>query len=77
VIANSGCARIVFGEFYRDSRVFEYAQQIGIELVSLDVPARPDLQPSDTGAPRAVTGAAGKPGPAARRPRRPPASSKR
>ncbi len=56
VIANSGCSRIVFGEFYRDNRIFEYAQQIGIELVSLDVPAKPDLQPKDTGAPHAVTG---------------------
>ena len=68
VIANSGCARIVFGEFYRDNRVFEYAQQIGIELVSLDVPAKPDLQPSDTGAPHAVTGPrAAPPRPAPRR----------
>jgi dCMP deaminase len=56
LIGNSGARRIVFGEFYRDSRIFEYAQQLGIELVSLDVPARPDLQPSDTGAPHPVTG---------------------
>ncbi len=70
VIANSGCARIVFGEFYRDSRIFEYAQQIGIELVSLDVPARPDLQPKDTGAPHAVTGPrSAAPRPVPRRPR--------
>ena len=69
VIANSGCTRIVFGEFYRDNRIFEYAQQIGIELVSLDVPARPDLQPSDTGSPKAVTAASVKAGPAARLPR--------
>jgi dCMP deaminase len=55
VIANSGCSRIVFGEFYRDARIFEYAQQIGIELVSLDVPPKPDLQPKDTGTPHAVT----------------------
>jgi len=58
VIANSGCSRIVFGEFYRDNRIFEYAQQIGIELVSLNVPAKPDLQPADTGAPHAITAAA-------------------
>ena len=63
VIANSGCTRIVFGEFYRDNRIFEYAQQVGIELVSLNVPAKPDLQPADTGAPHAVTAAAA-PGPA-------------
>jgi dCMP deaminase len=56
LIANSGARRIVFGEFYRDNRIFEYAQQIGIELVSLEVPSRPDLQPDDTGAPRPVAG---------------------
>jgi dCMP deaminase len=61
VIANSGCSRIVFGEFYRDNRIFEYAQQIGIELVSLNVPAKPDLQPADTGAPHAVTAATAPP----------------
>ena len=38
LIANSGATRIVFGEFYRDNRIFEYAQQIGIELVSLEAP---------------------------------------
>jgi dCMP deaminase len=38
LIANSGASRIVFGEFYRDNRIFEYAQQIGIELVSLQLP---------------------------------------
>ena len=35
LIANSGCNRIVFGEFYRDARIFEYAGKIGIELVGL------------------------------------------
>ena len=39
LIANSGCSRIVFGEFYRDQRIFEYANKIGIELVSLAPPA--------------------------------------
>ena len=34
--ANAGLTRIVFGEFYRDNRIFEYAQQLGIELVSLE-----------------------------------------
>src|SRR5512136_1716890 len=28
LIGNSGCKRIVFGEFYRDTRVFEYAQRL-------------------------------------------------
>jgi dCMP deaminase len=55
LIANSGARRIVFGEFYRDGRIFEFAQRLGIELVELQVPARPDLQPTDTGHARTVT----------------------
>src|SRR3970040_2099292 len=35
LIANSGCERIVFGEFYRDQRIFEYASKLRIELVAL------------------------------------------
>jgi len=35
LIANSGCQRIVFGEFYRDPRIFEFARQLGLELVGL------------------------------------------
>ncbi len=35
MIANSGIKRIVFGEFYRDERVFSVAKRIGIELVGL------------------------------------------
>lgn len=35
LIANAGISRIVFGEFYRDPRIFEVSQQIGIELVDL------------------------------------------
>lgn len=41
LIANSGCARIVFGEFYRDPRIFEYAALLKIELVGLGDAARP------------------------------------
>src|SRR6476659_6704653 len=33
LIANAGCKRIVYGEFYRDNRIFEYAAKLGIELV--------------------------------------------
>jgi len=33
VIANCGIKRIVFGEFYRDERIFQFADQLGIELV--------------------------------------------
>ena len=31
--ANAGIKRIVFGQFYRDERIFEVAKKIGIELV--------------------------------------------
>jgi dCMP deaminase len=34
-IANAGLHRVVFGEFYRDPRIFEVASALGIELVDL------------------------------------------
>jgi dCMP deaminase len=37
-LANAGCTRICFGEFYRDSRIFEIASKIGIELVHTGLP---------------------------------------
>jgi dCMP deaminase len=55
LIANSGARRIVFGEFYRDERIFDHASRLGIELVELRVPERPDVEPSDTGTARSVT----------------------
>jgi len=36
LIANSGCVRIVYGEFYRAPRIFEVAGQLKLELVSLE-----------------------------------------
>ncbi|MBN1960551.1 MAG: cytidine/deoxycytidylate deaminase family protein [Deltaproteobacteria bacterium] len=38
LIANTGIRRIVFGEFYRDARIFEFAEKLGIELVGLEPP---------------------------------------
>ncbi len=35
LIANAGCERIVFGEFYRDPRIFEHAAKLKIDLVEL------------------------------------------
>ncbi len=32
MIGNAGIRRIVFGEFYRDERIFAVAQELGIEL---------------------------------------------
>ena len=35
LIANAGISRVVFGEFYRDQKIFEVSQQLAIELVDL------------------------------------------
>lgn len=35
LIANAGLCRVLFGEFYRDTRIREYAAAAGIELVHL------------------------------------------
>jgi dCMP deaminase len=37
MIANAGLVRIVYGEFYRDQRIFEFAQRLGIELCKVEV----------------------------------------
>ena len=36
-IANAGIRKIVFGEFYRDQRIFQMATALGIELMELPV----------------------------------------
>ena len=40
MIANAGLTRIVFGEFYRDQRIFEFAERLGIELVQVTPPGK-------------------------------------
>src|ERR1700729_1915629 len=35
LIANAGVTRVVFGEFYRDPKIFDFAQRLGIELVDM------------------------------------------
>lgn len=35
MIANAGITRICYGEFYRDERIFKYAETLGIELVKI------------------------------------------
>jgi dCMP deaminase len=35
MIANAGLARIVFGEFYRDEKIFEISRELGIALEHL------------------------------------------
>ena len=34
-IANAGIRRIVYGEFYRDDRIFSVAERLGIELLHI------------------------------------------
>jgi len=46
LIANSGCVRIVYGEFYRDPRIFEIAGQLKLELVSLDATGQGTSRPA-------------------------------
>jgi dCMP deaminase len=41
LIANTGVRRIVYGEFYRDPRIFEYAARLQLELVGPGPDARP------------------------------------
>ncbi len=40
LIANGGITRVAFGEFYRDNKIFDVAQRLGIELVDMSK-ARP------------------------------------
>lgn len=35
LITNAGLTRIVFAEFYRDQRIFDFAARLGLELVKL------------------------------------------
>ena len=37
-IANAGVVRISYGEFYRDTRTFDIAAKVGIELVHIPLP---------------------------------------
>ena len=46
-ICNAGLVRVVFGEFYRDERIFETAMTLGMELVQLSP------EPDESGAPPA------------------------
>jgi len=43
LIANAGIKKIVFGEFYRDVRIFEMAQVLGIELVDMSPSPAPEV----------------------------------
>ena len=41
LIANAGLTRIVFGEFYRDSRIFELSEKLGMKLDHLPIDGVP------------------------------------
>lgn len=50
LIANAGIRRIVFGEFYRDERIFAFSKELGIELVHLpEAPPSTDRTPGALG----------------------------
>lgn len=38
LIANSGIQKVVFGEFYRDQKIFEFSEKLGLVLVHHPVP---------------------------------------
>ena len=40
LIVNAGIRRILYGDFYRDARIVEFAEQAGIELVHLGMEER-------------------------------------
>ncbi|NWG00593.1 MAG: dCMP deaminase family protein [Thermoanaerobaculaceae bacterium] len=41
LIANAGIRRVLYGEFYRDQRIHEFAAEAGIELVYLGLEEEP------------------------------------
>ncbi len=47
-IVNAGIKRVVYGEFYRDPRIFEVAQRLGIELLHLPAEAEKEVRESIT-----------------------------
>jgi dCMP deaminase len=49
LVANAGILRIVYGEFYRDPRIFDVAARLDIELVSLEQATRPGGETSVPG----------------------------
>ena len=48
MIANAGITRIVFGEFYRDERIFRFSERLGITLVGPVTPGVIEPLPSAT-----------------------------
>jgi dCMP deaminase len=44
LIANAGIVRIVFGEFYRDERIYSFSERLQIQLVHLPQEAASPLR---------------------------------
>jgi dCMP deaminase len=42
LLANAGIAKICFGEFYRDPRIFEFSKRLGIALVDMSATSSVD-----------------------------------
>ena len=42
LIANSGISSIYYGEFYRDERIFDVAEKVGIELILIEHGQEPE-----------------------------------
>ena len=38
MLANTGVRRIVYGEFYREARVFDVAAKLGIQMDEVRIP---------------------------------------
>jgi dCMP deaminase len=47
-VTNAGIRRIVFGEFYRDARIFDVAKRLAVELHHLPVVVEPAAAPAPT-----------------------------
>ena len=46
-VVNSGMKRILFGEFYRDDRIFSVAERLGVALVDLSTVLSALLRPPE------------------------------
>ena len=59
LIANAGLKRIVYGEFYRDERIFDVAMRLGIALIDLsaNAPEAAASAPGPDGSASAVSAA--------------------
>ena len=55
LVANAGIQRVVFGEFYRDPKIFDFASKLGVELVDMSAYFAAAAASKATWAPRAAS----------------------